>query len=48
MEQAEVKAVSGPCVLLIGDSIRMGYCETVKRDLSDIAHVVSAYIRTLL
>ena len=26
-------------ILLIGDSIRMGYCETVKAELSDIANV---------
>ncbi len=27
-------------VFLIGDSIRMGYCETVKRELADVAEVV--------
>ena len=26
-------------VFLIGDSLRMGYCETVKTDLSDVANV---------
>ena len=29
-----------PVVFLIGDSIRMGYCETVKQELSDVAEVV--------
>ena len=27
-------------VFLIGDSIRMGYCETVRRELADVAEVV--------
>ena len=26
-------------VFLIGDSLRMGYCEAVKTDLSDVANV---------
>ncbi len=29
-----------PTVFLIGDSIRLGYCETVKSELCDIANVV--------
>lgn len=29
-----------PVVFLIGDSIRMGYCETVKQELADAAEVV--------
>ena len=29
-------------ILLIGDSIRMGYCETVKAELADKAAEVSA------
>ncbi len=29
-----------PGVLLIGDSIRMGYCATVERELADVAKVV--------
>ena len=32
--------MSKPQILLIGDSIRMGYCETVKADLADTAEVV--------
>lgn len=28
-----------PNIFLIGDSIRLGYCETVKKELADIAEV---------
>lgn len=31
---------SKPQILLIGDSIRMGYCDIVKRELADIAEVI--------
>jgi len=36
LETASEKKV----VFLIGDSIRMGYCETVKQELADVAEVV--------
>lgn len=36
----ELQETDKKIVLLIGDSMRMGYCETVKKELADIAEVV--------
>lgn len=56
MTEYDLVQAEKPVVYLIGDSIRMGYCETVKQELADAAEVVypeencrfSQYIMALL